>query len=101
MAGEIREAMAKLRAAKTAMIDDMLCQIDSVHAQIKATHDDGREAMKLPLAELEQTQAEIREIRAEFAPKSNGGPKGPLPGADEFSEQLLTALETASAEKKT
>lgn len=79
MAGEIRDAMAKLRAAKGDMIAGMLKEIDAVTSDVAATKADGLEAMKLPRAELESTRQEIREIRAEFAPTSNGGPAGPLP----------------------
>lgn len=86
MPGEIRDAMAKLRASKQAMTDAMLKEIASVQDEVVATHADGLEAMKLPRAELEQTKAEIREIRAEFAPSSNGGPKGPLPGSEGNSQ---------------
>lgn len=100
MAGEIRKAMAGLRAAKDAMISDMLKEIDAVQDEIKATHADGREAMKLPRAELEATKQEIREIRAEFAPSSNGDPHpGPLPGQPEPSPSPSAG--SATAEKKT
>ena len=98
MAGEIRNAMAQLRAAKDKMTADMLAEIGSVHAEVEATHADGLEAMKLPRAELEQTKQEIREIRAEFAPQSNGDPNpGPLPGQHDGSLQPSAD----SAEKKT
>lgn len=81
MAGEIRDAMAILRARKARMIDDMLTEIASVHRAIEDTHADGMDALALPRAELEATKQEIREIRVEFAPQSNGGPAGPLPGS--------------------
>jgi hypothetical protein len=79
MAGEIRDAMAQLRVARATMVSDMLKEIGVVVDEVKATHVDGLEAMKLPRAELAATKQEIREIRAEFAPTSNGGPPGPLP----------------------
>lgn len=97
MAGEIRNAMAQLRAAKDKMTSDMLAAINSVHAEIQATHADGLEAMKLPRAELDATKQEIREIRAEFAPQSNGAPAGPLPDRPNGSQQPSADL----AEKKT
>lgn len=110
MPGEIRDAMAKLRQAKGAMIADMLKEIDSVQSDIAATHVDGLDAMKLPRAELDATKQEIREIRAEFAPSSNGGPSGPLPDVPNVSppppvnsapSETPPAPETQSAEKKT
>jgi hypothetical protein len=102
MPGEIRSAMAKLRAAKEGMVADMLKEIDSVQSEVEATRADGIEAMKLPRAELEATKQEIREIRAEFAPSSNGGPAGPLPGTHNGSSAPLTnGAQDQSAEKKT
>lgn len=97
MAGEIRTAMAQLRAAKEKMTADMLAEIKSVHEEVEATRADGLDAMKLPRAELESTKQEVREIRAEFAPQSNGGPLGPLP--DRLSGSQQPSAE--SAEKKT
>lgn len=90
MAGEIRGAMAKLRSARESMVSDMLKEINSVQDDLTATHADGLEAMKLPRAELEQTKQEIREIRAEFAPSSNGGPIGPLPDDSSNSTEKKT-----------
>ena len=81
MPGEIRAKMAELRKAKQAMVAGLQQEIDGVIKEVAATHADGLEAMKLPRAELEATRQEIREIRAEFAPASNGGPAGPLPDA--------------------
>lgn len=100
MTGEIRDAMSKLRASKAAMIDGMLKEIASVQDEITATHADGLDAMRLPRAELEATKQEISEIRAEFAPKSNGDPNpGPLPGQHDGS-QRLSVVSDQSAEKK-
>lgn len=87
MAGEIRKAMAGLRTAKQGMVDSLLKEIEAVQAEIAATHTDGLDAMQLPRAELEATKQEIREIRAEFAPQTNGGPAGPLPDAPKGSPQ--------------
>jgi hypothetical protein len=81
MAGEIRAKMAALKAAKEKMLTDMGAEIDAVAQEVAATRADGLDAMKLPRAELESTKAEIREIRAEFATATNGGPPGPLPGS--------------------
>jgi len=74
MTGEIRDAMAKLRAAKEGMVADMLKEIGDVQSEVEATRTDGMDAMKLPRAELEKTKEEIREIRAEFAPTTNAPP---------------------------
>lgn len=98
MPGEIRDAMAKLRAAKQGMVADILKEIEGVHAEVKATHADGLDAMKLPRAELDATKQEIREIRAEFAPSSNGGPSGPLP--DQLGGSAPQSPPSDSAEKK-
>ena len=101
MPGEIRTAMAKLRASKETMISDMLKEIDSVQSEVEATHADGMDALKLQRAELDATRQEIREIRAEFAPSSNGGPSGPLPGQLNGSSPPSPAPDAQLAEKKT
>jgi hypothetical protein len=41
MAGEIRDAMALLRAARATMVSDMLKEIGGVVDEVKATHVDG------------------------------------------------------------
>lgn len=99
MAGEIRDAMAKLKASRETMVSDMLKEIASVHGDVEATRADGLDAMKLPRAELEATKQEIREIRAEFAPASNGGPAGPLPDQPKVSPPRSAPLDQL-AEKK-
>lgn len=76
MAGEIRTKMAQLRAARKKLTDDLSATIDGLTGDVAATHADGLEALRLPQAELEATRQEIREIREEFAPKSNGAPSG-------------------------
>jgi hypothetical protein len=81
MAGEIRKKMEELRAARTRMVADISAEIDSVTVEVHATRADGLEAAKLPRAELELTKKEIRDIRAEFAPTTNGPPPGPLQDA--------------------
>lgn len=107
MAGEIREAMAQLKLAKLKMIGDLKKEIDGVGMQIVSTHADGLDAMKLVRAEVDQTAQEIREIRAEFAPLSNGGPSGPLPDTPSPSPQPSTTSDASveplpdSTEKKT
>lgn len=106
MAGEIRAAMDQLRASRQTMTADMLKEIAAVQAEVKATHTDGLEAMKLPRAELEATRQEIREIRAEFAPSSNGGPVGPLPDTPNVSappsvQPAASPVSEPEAQKKT
>jgi len=81
MAGEIRQKMAALRAAKEQLVADMGKEIDGVMAQVHAARADGIEALKLPKAELDSYKQEIQEIRDEFAPHTNGAPPGPLPGS--------------------
>lgn len=99
MAGEIRNAMAGLRAAKETMIADMLKEIESVQGEVAATHADGLDALKLPRAELEATKQEIREIRKEFAPSTNGDPHpGPLPDQPKGSQ--LPSAHSETEEKK-
>lgn len=87
MAGEIRDAMAKLRAARQKMVNDLAAEIASVTADTHTVRDDGLKALELPKAELRAHRAEIQEIRDEFATLTNGGPDGPLPGAGEASEK--------------
>lgn len=83
MAGEIRESMAALRAAKQKMITDIKAEIAAITDDVHATKSDALDALQLPRAELDATKQEIREIRAEFAPATNGGPPGPLPDVGE------------------
>lgn len=85
MAGEIREKMAALRAAKEKLVTDLASEIDGVMKDIVATKADGLEALKLPRAAVDAYKKEIQEIRDEFAPVTNGAPPGPLPGADASS----------------
>lgn len=87
MAGEIRAKMEQLRAARQRMNDEIAKEIDAVIGEVQSAHSDGLDALKLPRAEIDATRQEIAEIRAEFAPKSNGGPAGPLPGSEPASQQ--------------
>lgn len=80
MAGEIRKAMDDLRAARAKMVADMVAEIGGVKSEVETTRADGIAAMKLPRAELDGYRQEIREIHAEFATATNGGPPGPLSG---------------------
>ena len=100
MPGEIRDLMATLRAAKQKMLADIADEISSITQDVHATKSDALDALQLPRAELDATKQEIREIRAEFAPASNGGPPGPLPGT-ETSADSSGASVTESAEELT
>jgi len=101
MAGEIRNAMAELRVCRADLTTAMLTEIATVKDEIAATKADGMEAMKLPRAELEQTKAEIREIRAEFAQSSNGDPNpGPLPGQVNGSQKVSVVSSADEAKAK-
>jgi hypothetical protein len=86
MAGEIRESMAALRAAKQKMITDIKAEIASIANEVHATKSDALDALQLPRAELDATKQEIREIRQEFAPATNGGPPGPLPDTESSAD---------------
>jgi len=98
MAGEIRDAMTKLRSARAKMVAEMAAEIGNVTQEVSAVHADGLEALKLPRAELEAHKQEIREIREEFATLSNGGPAGPLPGED-VASSLPSAGSAGSSDR--
>lgn len=114
MAGEIRAAMAGLRAAREGMVSSFLDEIKTIEADISATHTDGLEALKLPRAELEATKQEIAEIKAEFAdlgnekgnlnplppPKGSAAPSA-APAAQPSPVSVQTSAPDATAEKKT
>lgn len=100
MAGEIRESMAALRAAKQKMITDIKAEISAITDDVHATKSDALDALQLPRAELDATKQEICEIRAEFAPATNGGPPGPLPGAQTSADSSGLSV-TESAEELT
>lgn len=97
MAGEIRAKMEELRRARLAMVAGISKEIDAVKEEVRETHVDGLDAMKLPRAELDATRQEIREIRAEFAPASNGGPPGPLSGTETSADSSATSAQSAPA----
>lgn len=97
MAGEIREQMAALRAAKQKMISDISAEIASVAQEVHETKSDALDALQLPRAEIGAYRQEIREIRQEFAPATNGGPPGPLPGTSEATSSGSSAASASSA----
>ena len=79
MAGEIRQKMESLRAARAKMVASMAAEIDKVTQDVHATHQQGMAALELPRAELDAYRQEIQEIHDEFKSLTNGGPPGPLP----------------------
>ena len=68
-------------------------------AELAVPRADGLEAMKLPRAELDATKEEIREIRAEFAPATNGAPAGPLPDSVDSAKSLAPPSLDSTAAK--
>ena len=81
MAGEIRDAKARFKAAHDRAINNIVAAMDKATAGLPQVEKDGVAAVQLAAATIESTRAEIREITAEFATQTNGGPDGPLPDA--------------------
>lgn len=93
MAGKISDALWRFKMAHERMTQNIVAEMDKATALCPAIEKEGIDAARLPAATLAQTRAEIRDITAEFAVATNGGPDGPLPG----SEQALAPPSADSA----
>lgn len=111
MAGEIRDALSRFKAAHLRMTENIVAEMDKATAQTAVVEKEGIAAVQLPAAMIAATRAEIRDITAEFATQTNGAPVSPLPGEVKNSavpsatsattQQPSVAPPAQSAEKKT
>src|SRR6266516_452405 len=77
MAGEVREKLANLRAARNDLVGTLSTRMDELTAHIGRVKRDGLSASDLVEAEITAYATEVQEIQSEFAPLTNG-PPGPL-----------------------
>lgn len=86
MPGEIRNALAEFRAAHARMTSNIVAEMKKATAACPQIEQEGIAAAKLPAAMNDAIRGEIRELTAEFATQTNGGPDGPLPGSEPSSQ---------------
>lgn len=101
MTGEISAAMTRFKEAHARMVANVVAEMDKATASTAEVEAEGIAAVKLPAAMIEQSRTEIREMTAEFATQTNGGPPGPLPGSKALlPDPSANSADGQSAEKK-
>jgi hypothetical protein len=96
MPGEIRTGLNALKARRARMVSGLTAEIEAIGTLYDQVHAEGLDAANLAKGEIGAYRQEIAEIRAEFAPSSNGPPPGPLPGAESASGASSTASDSSA-----
>lgn len=101
MPGEIRNALSRFKDAHAKMTATIVAELEKATAACPTVEKEGIEAARLPAAMLASTRGEIRDMTAEFATQTNGGPHDPLEQGESAKQSANSDTHTDSAEKKT